>query len=276
MLRNIIILSLAFFISIPAALSKTDKSSAEYLKNKKHFSIFNPVAESVVQKAIKKSLKKSTGENFKVKFDGYTLYSLKQGIFKNLELEGNDFQINGIDVKYLKLKSLTNYNKINYSQKPLTIETDMVYSYEMHLTEQSLNQALESKEYKKILEKVNNKTYPLFALYGAFINIKNNKLQIIMEYNFPIAPNKKNKQLKVTTGVKVDRNKISTSDIAIDNSCGVLPPDRITNLINILDPLTFTLNLMNTKKCNTRIENVKIIDNIIQINGKIYVKGGDK
>lgn len=276
MLRNLIILSLAFFICIPTALSKTDKSSAEYLKNKKHFSIFNPVAEAVVQKTIKKSLKKSTGENFKVKFDGYTLYSMKNGVFKNLELEGDDFQINGINVEYLKLKSLTNYNKIDYKQNPVSIVSDMVYAYEIHLTEKSLNQALETKEYKEIIEKINSNTYPFLELKGAFVNIKNDKLKITLEYNIPIAPSKKDKKIKITTGLKVERNKIAANDLSIDSSYGKLPADKITNLINILDPLTFTLDLMNTKNCNVRTENVKIIDNIIQINGKMYVKGGGK
>ena len=259
-----------------SAYAKTDKISAEYLQNKKHFAILNPFAETAVEKIIKKSLKKSTGENFKVKFDGYTLYSMKNGVFKNLELEGDEFQINGIDVEYLKLKSLTNYNKIDYKQNPVSISSDMVYAYEIHLTEKSLNQALESKEYKEILEKINSNTYPFFILNGTFIEIKNDKLKITLEYNMPIAPSKKDKKIKITTGLKVERNKIAANDLSIDSSYSKLPTDKITDLINILDPLTFTLNLMNTKKCNVRTENVKIIDNIIQINGKMYVKGEGK
>ena len=269
-----------FLVSIllmtPLVYAKVDKASAEYLQNKRHFSVLNPFSELVVEKAIKRSLKKSTGENFDVKFDSYTLYSLKNGIFKSLELEGDDFQINGIDVKYLKLKSLTDYNKIDYKQNPVIVMSDMVYAYELHLTEKSLNQALESKEYKEIIEKLNEKAFPLFVLKGAFINIKNDKLKVILEYNLPIAPSRNDKKIKITTGLKVERDRISANNISVDGSYGKLPPEKITNLLNFLDPLTFTLKLMNTKNCNVRTENVKIIDNIIQINGKIYVKGGVK
>ena len=154
--------------------------------------------------------------------------------------------------------------------------SDMVYAYELHLTEKSLNQALESKEYKEIIEKLNEKAFPLFVLKGAFINIKNDKLKVILEYNLPIAPSRNDKKIKITTGLKVERDRISANNISIDGSYGKLPPEKITNLLNFLDPLTFTLKLMNTKNCNVRTENVKIIDNIIQINGKIYVKGGVK
>lgn len=276
MLKNIVVLFVAMIMCTSSVLAKTDRSSAEYLKNKRHFAPLNPLVETVAQKVIKNSLKKSTGENFKVKFDGYTLYSMKQGVFKNLELEGDKFQISGIDVEYLKLKSITDYNKVNYKQNPAVIETDMTYAYELHLTESSINQALEHKDYKKNLDKINNITYPLFVLKNVDAKIKNNKLNIIMSYNFPISPSRKDKTFVVKTGLKVERNKISADDISIDSSYGALSADKVTNLINILDPLTFALDLMNTKKCNARIENVKIIDNIIQINGKIYVKGEGK
>ena len=129
---------------------------------------------------------------------------------------------------------------------------------------------------KKTLEKINKRAYPPFVLEDAIVRIKNNKLHVILEYNFPISPSKQNKKFMVSTGLKVERNKISSTDLFIDSAYGALPPEKVANLINLLDPLTFTLNLMKTKDCNTRVENVKIIDNIIQINGKIYVKGAQK
>lgn len=276
MIKNIVVLLIAMIMCTSSVLAQTDKSSAEYLKNKRHFAPLNPLVESITEKIIKKSLKKSTGENFKVKFDGYTLYSMKQGIFKNLELKGDNFQISGIDVEYLKLKSITDYNKINYKQNPLIIETDMVYTYELHLTENSINQALAHKDYKKNLDKINNIAYPLLVLNDVDAKIKNNKLRITLSYNFPLSPSKKDKTFVVKTGLKVERNKISAENVVIDNSYGALSAEKATNLINLLDPLTFALDLMNTKKCNARVENVKIIDNIIQINGKIYVKGEGK
>ena len=42
------------FLIMPA-FAQADKTSAEYLKNKKHFAIMNPLAEKIAEKAIKKS-----------------------------------------------------------------------------------------------------------------------------------------------------------------------------------------------------------------------------
>ena len=149
----------------------------------------------------------------------------------------------------------------------------MIYSYEIKLSEQSVNQALEKKDYEKNLEKINNLDYPLFILNNVDIKLKNNKIYLLMYYNFPVAPAKIDKTFMISTSFKVENHRIKAYDIDINKAYGVISETKVANLLNLLDPLTFTLSLLNTKKCNAIVENVKIIDNIIVVNGKIYVKG---
>ena len=262
-----------FLIFSQSVNAKTDKTTAEYLRDKKHFSIMNPLAENIAEKAIKNTLKKEIQGKYKVNFDGYTLGSMKVGIFKNLVITGKKLKINDIEIPYVKLKSITDYNWIDYKQDPIVYKTDMTYAYEIHLSEESINIALKSQNYRKNIEKINKLAYPLFMIYDTTVKIKNDKLIIMMEYNLPLSPHKKNKVLKITTGFMVHENKIYAHKVALEDSYKKLPIDRITNLLNLLDPLTFTLSAIDTKKCNGRIENVKIIDDIIQINGKIFIKG---
>ena len=68
MFKKIVILAFVGMIFASPVFAKTDKCSKEYLQDKKHFAIMNPIAESFAQRAIKKSLKKETDKNFKVKF----------------------------------------------------------------------------------------------------------------------------------------------------------------------------------------------------------------
>ena len=113
--------------------ARTDKASCEYLKNKKHFSIINPFIENIAQRKIKKTLEKQLQGSVKVDFDGYTLSSLKQGVFKNLEIQGDNLIVEEIDIPYLKIKSITDYNRLDYTQKPIVFKSDMVYSYKINL-----------------------------------------------------------------------------------------------------------------------------------------------
>lgn len=270
-MKKFLILLITLFLAVP--VFAVDKTSAEYLYNKKHFSPMNPLVESIAQKAIKKSLKKETGANFKVKFEGYTLSSMKAGVFKHLELTGKNITIEGVDIPYLKFKTLSDYNRIDYTVNPVVVQSDMTFYYEMHLSEKSINDALKSKEYRKTIEKVNKRAYPLFMLNDVKARIKNNKVYIIMEYNFPINPVGKNKTFMVSTNFNVINGIIKARDIGIDSAYGNMPLEKVTNLINLLDPLSFTIDLVNARKCKGKIENVKIEDNIFQINGKMFVEG---
>ena len=147
-----LIISILIINTMPV-FAKTDRTSAEYLKNKKHFALMNPIAESTAQRILKKALKKEVGDgDYKVKFSAYTLSSLRKGIFKSIEIQGKDLEIEEIPVQYIKVKTLTDYNWIDITEKPVKIKSDMIFGYEMELTEKSINKALEKKDYQKVLE----------------------------------------------------------------------------------------------------------------------------
>lgn len=273
-MKKFLLIFLVGLVITTPAYSSQDKTSADYLKNKKHFAIMNPPVECLAQKVIKSSLKKETGANFKVKFEGYTLSSMKKGIFKYLEITGKDINVEGIELPYINLKTLSDYNWVDYTQNPIMFKSDMVFQYNLKLSEKTINDSLKNNEYQKVIKKVNKLAYPLFTLSDVRTRIRHNKVHIIMEYNFPISPSKQNKTFMVSSGFKVNNGKIKAHNIGIDNAYGNLPIDKVTNLINLLDPLSFTLDLMDTKKCDAKIENVKIEDNMVLVSGKIFVKGG--
>lgn len=260
-------------IIFSSSVLAVDKYSVDYLRNKKHLSPVSPLVESVVQNEIKKSLKKETGANFKVKFKAYNLSSLKAGIFKYIEITGKNVTVEDIFVPYLRFYSISDYNRIDYAKNPIEMKSDMVYAYELNLSEKSINDALKTKEYQKIIQKVNKKAYPLFVLHDVKVRIRNNRVYIIMDYNFPINPAPKNKTFFVSSDFSAENGIIKAKNIGIDKVYGNVPLDKVANLINLLEPLSFTLDMMNSKKCKGKTENIKMVDNILQINGRIFIKG---
>ena len=272
-MKKILLIILLFVLNFLPVFARADRMSAEYLRSKKHFSIMNPVAESAAQKIIKKALKKEVGNgDYKVKFSAYTLSSLRKGIFKSIQILGRDLDVENIPVPYIKVRTITDYNWIDITEKPPKIKSDMIFAYEMELTEKSINKALEHKNYQKILENLNKKAYPLFTMHNVRVKIRHNKLLVIMEYSLPLASVKKKKSFMVSTSFKVDEGKIIATDIGIDNVYGNLPLEKVTNLINLVNPLSFTMDQLNENNCKAKIENVKIIDDIILVNGKIFIE----
>lgn len=272
-MKKVLLLIMAgLLISLPA-IAKTDKYSAEYLKNHKHFAILNPPVEGIAQFVIRKSLKKETGANFKVKFDGYTLSGMKKGIFKYLEITGKNVVVEGIEVPFVSIKTLSDYNYVDYTQDPVVFKSDMDFVYSIKLSEKSVNDALKNKEYQKTIQKVNKLAYPLFTINDVCVRIRNNKVYIIMQYNFPISPAKQNKTFMISSSFKVENGKIKAHNIGLDKAYGNISIDKITNLVNLLDPLSFTLDLMDSQKCDGKLDTLVIKDNLIQVNGRLHCKG---
>lgn len=271
-MKKILILLLASIVFATSTLA-VDKNSAEYLRSKKHLSPMNSFVENIVQQEIRRSLKKTTGADFKVKFKAYNISSLKAGIFKYIEIIGNDITAENIFIPYVKLYSMSDYNRIDYTVNPIKMKSDMVYVYNINLSEQSLNDALKLEDYQKVIQKVNKRAYPMFAIYDVKIRIKNNKVYVIMDYNFPIKPARKNRTFFVSADFGVQNGIIKIQNIGIDKAYGNVPLDKVANLINLLDPLSFALDVLNTKNCKGVAENIKIVDDILQIDGKIYIKG---
>ena len=271
-MKKVLLILLIMFLSTEISFAGVDRLSQEYLQSSKHFTITKPLAEYVAKKAIKKALKKETGTSFDVKFEGYTTSSIKRGIFKTVEITGKDVKVNDITIPYVNLKSLTDYNYIDYSKNPMVFKSDMTYAYDLLLNEDAINTALKDSDYMKVLTKVNKIARPFFVIKGVRTKIVNDKMYIITDYNLPIAITK-DKSFVAQSDFEVKDGKIKAKNVSIDTAYGNLGLNKVANLINYLNPLEFTLSLLdeNIHKCT--IENINIVDNKVKVDGKIYVKG---
>ena len=275
-MKKILTLLLITFLTSTMAFAGVDRLSQEYLQSTNHFTITKPLAEMVAKKAIKKALKKETGANFDVEFEGYTTSSIKRGIFKTLELTGKNVELDGIKVPYVHLKSLTDYNYIDYTQSPMVFKSDMTYSYDVLLSDEAINTALKDSDYLKVISKVNKIASSFFVVKGVRTKIVDNKMYIVTDYNLPLAV-AKDRSFVVQSDFEVVNGKIRAKNVSIDTAYGNLGLNKVANLINYLNPLEFTLNMLDDNKYNGIIENVNIVDNQVKVDGKIYVganKGG--
>ncbi len=272
-MKKIFLLFIALMLAVPFAGASVDKTSKEYLQNKKHLAVMNPVAEAVAERVIRHSLKKETGAKFKVKFEGYTLGSMKKGVFKYLEITGKDVVLDDIPVPCVNLKSLSDYNYVDYTKDPIVFKSDMTYEYNVTLSSESLNEALKRSEYMVVINSVNKLAYPMFKIEKVSTKIVNGRLYIITEYNFPVSGVQRNRTFVASSNFKVLSGKINAVDIKFDSAYGRIPLNKIANLFNLLNPLEYTLGLIGEKDCNAKIENVKIVGDKVQINGKIFVEG---
>lgn len=275
-MKKIIIGICVIMLGLNPVLALDERFNETNLKNKRHYAIANPFAESLVEHGIKRVLRKETGADFRVKFSAYTLSSLKKGIFKSIELSGNNLVMEEVPIPYVHLKSLTDYNYVDYKTKPPIFKSDMEFAYEMMLSEDTINAALAKKEYNQVLDNINNIAYPLFVLKNVRTKIMNNRLYVILTYNLPINPKEKDKTFVASSLFKVVDSKIIATDVKLDSVYKKISVHKVANLINLVNPLEFMLSLLNSKKCKGNVENLYFNDNKILVSGRIYVKGVEK
>lgn len=273
-MKKILTLFLVMAFGLCSAYAAVDKYSKEYLQSKNHFSLTKGFAERIAQNAIKKSLKKETGSKFDVKIDAYNTSSLKKGIFKNMEISGEEVYINEVIVPSITLKTVTDYNFVDYTKSPVEVKSDMVFAYEMLLSDESINAALNNKHYQSTIKSVNRIASNMFVVKGVRTKIIDNKLYIIMDYNLPIIKITKDKTFIMSTSFEVVNGKIRAKNVSIDTSYGNLGLNRVANLVNLLNPLEFTLEQIDNNKYKGNIENINFVDNMIKVNGTIEVGAG--
>ena len=76
-----------------------------------------------------------------------------------------------------------------------------------------------------------------------------------------------------STEFEVTNGEIKAKDVRLDSIYNKISLSQVVNLLNLLNPLEFALDLLNTKKFDVNVENVNIVDNKIKVDGKIFVKG---
>ena len=271
-MKKIFIILIFIAVALPSLSVAADitEDSVKNCKNPIKMSFFG---ENIAASAIKHALKKEAPGRYKVKIKGYSLSSMKKGVFKYLEITGRHVNANEIEIPFFNIKTVTDYNRIDLSQNSVIIKSDMVFDCNMRLSEKSVNDALETEEYNKVLRKINKKMFPILTLNKVNIKIKNDRMHITMSYNFPLAPREKDRTFTFSSGINIANNEIRPSNISFDTANGNLPLSKVTSLINMLNPLNYTIKFLGDNQCDIKIEQAQIVDDNIIINGKIYIKG---
>lgn len=236
----------------------------------------NFIAKQVAKSIIKKELKGMIKGNIKVKLDSYSVFDLKKGIIKSFELNANDIISEDVYVTKLDAKTLCDFNYVNYQKNPIEYKVPMPLDFTMYLTENDLNKSFfdeDNKIYKKRLNQINIIMSDILITQKVSTEIRNNKFYIILNGHVPML----RLPIKVTISSKINvkNNQIVLNDTFTKGLSKFIPADTIYEIVNILNPLEYTLNSFETSRDKIIVNNVKIVDNKILING-IMVLGEQK
>ena len=280
MKKLLLFLGIVFLSSGSMTFASCDyKCSTPYDMNSKFRTVFgavsgiNAITEIAAEKAVKKAvLKLGTAENLEVKVDSYSSKDLKNGIFKSAEISAENAQIKGIHVSSINLKTLCDFNYLKQSGKEYIIVEDLPMSYDIKLTSHDLNKTMENEKYQRVIKDLNK----LGASYGYGLKIvstktaiKNSKFYYILNFEVPFV--RKPQKLVLEANVNVKDGKIVYTNTKMVSGIINLDIKKVDFILNYLNPLDFSVNLIDDKEANIKVKNVKIKNDTIFTDGVVII-----
>ncbi len=233
----------------------------------------NFLAEKAAQSIIKSQIKKEAKGSFNVKVDSFSVPDLKAGRFKGLEITGKNIITDDVYLSYLKLKTLCDYNYIVVDSKnnTATFKEDFGMAFAASVTENDLNNTMKAAGYNALIDELNSigGSFNLFKITTSHVKIRDNKFMYVVQVAFPFVNTKKD--VVLTADINVHNGKIIFSHTKLINDYFAMDLSSAAYAINYLNPLNFTLKILENKDADMQVEEAVIKDNQINVDGTILV-----
>lgn len=227
------------------------------------------IGEKLVKKAIKKNI---TNGDIKVNLDAYSVRDLKAGRFKSLEINGKNVDIQGVYISSFNAKTLCNFNYIaNDKRGNYIVKEDIPASFNAIITEEDLNKTMLSSDYKRMIDDINSigGNLNIFQITSTNIKLKNDKMYYVLKYSMPFV--RKTKELVITANLKIENGQIELANTSFLNNSMALDVDKLSKLINYINPLDFSAKILENKDAKFNIETVNISNGKITIDGNMTI-----
>ncbi len=232
------------------------------------------LAQSIAQNIIKSEFKKLTGENkFKVKLKTYSAKDLYDGRFKSLNISGENLNMEGIHLTSFKANSLCGFNYIQLNKDKIKFRENFLMDFSILISDEDLRKTMISSDYLALLNMLNLKTYGLnlFEIKDVNVKLYNDKFYFILKTENKIFQKSFPLTFVISSKLVVKDGKILLTQVEVENFDKRLNLSQITQFLNVINPLNFTLDIMDNKESQLQVKTIDIIENTLLVEGMIYV-----
>lgn len=230
----------------------------------------NFISEKVAQNILKKEIEKNvTGKDLKVKVESYSAKDLKNGIFKSIEVNGNNVVANGIYLSTVDVKTLCDFNYIQQKGGNVVFKQDFPMSVKLTISADDINNTMNTDKYKKIINDVNRLGFGGVKVSSTKAVITSNKFSYVIGISIPFI--KAEKYLYINADLNVKDGKIDFENTRLSSKSFNLDLKKVDFIINYLNPLDFSMNILDNKSAKVSVSNIYIENNIINVSGIVVI-----
>lgn len=234
------------------------------------------LSEKIAEARVKEELKKITKQKFDVSVKSYSLQDLLSGRFKSITISGKNLDINGVYLTSLELKTLCDFNYVQFDKNPIQFKENMIMGFSTVISDEDLMKTMHSSGYLNKLNCVNvhGCGITFFKLSGAGVNLENNKLHFKIRVTSQLLLEKP-LDIDMSTDLNAKNGRIVLTKIDLKNVVKGVDLSKVANQLNSFNPLTFSLEVLENKNTKMCINSVEIVGNKIMINGNIFIPKTD-
>lgn len=279
-MRKITLLLGALLLVNTSAIAACDYQCVEPYNMNSKFRTFagaatglNFVTEKATQAVLKKAISKTiTGDVLKVKLDSYSSKDLKNGIFKGMTLHGENVKVNDIYLSELDMNTVCDFNYIKQTKEDVVFMEDFPMAFNMTISPYDINRTMRSAKYQKVIDDLNSlgQSYGFgLKISSTRVAIKNNKFYYIIGVTIPFV--REEQKLTIETNVTAKKGKAYFSNVRLVSKPLKMDLQKLDFIMNYLNPLDFTVNILDNKDAKVSIENIAVKNNQIVTNGVVVI-----
>ncbi len=232
----------------------------------------NFLLTKIAEIATQKELKAQLDSKFDVELKAFGGKNLLDGKFKSLSLTSKQIASDELNATNFSANSLCEYNRIELQGNELYFLENFLMEFNSQITNDDLKRTVTSASYLSMFNKLNLNIagFSVFKISDPTIAVKNNRLQMSIKTTGPNFLVSKSQTINIDTGIKVENEKIVFTDIKIAPAYN-LSLEPILPIVNRMNPFVFKQKLDKNNTATIRVKNVKIINDVININGLVLV-----
>ena len=130
---------------------------------------------------------------------------------------------------------------------------------------------MNSSDYKRMLSDINTigGTLNLFQIVSTSVKLKNGKMYYIMKYALPFV--RKPQEIVISADLCIHNGEIILANTNLVSDCLALDVHSFSKILNYINPLDFSAKILENKNARFNIQNVKISNGKIDIDGQVTV-----
>lgn len=234
----------------------------------------NFLSRAIANSVVKSELKKSTGaKGFKVKMNSFSAKDLAAGRFRGLDISGDNLDFDGIYVTQFNANTVCDFNYVKATTKDIKFKENFIMKYNMTISDVDLRKTLLSKNYLTFLNSLNIKVGPmnLMELKDVDVKLKADKFYFILKMNNQIFGRNVPVTLNMSSKMKIENSQFKVSEVTFENFNQKISLTQLTNVLNLINPLNFTVDVLNNKNTKLALNNFDIKGNKIMLDGTVFV-----